>query len=694
MMSKNPLIKQILEIEAASTFPDQSSVVLPVLQKLTGINPKSSKSLWKMPVTAILLAIICLAVIATVGFAVYHFFFDPGLQGVKDAGLGTDLNTTAVPTLNPTMPTHRFQLLPATQVNLEQTYEGITVSLDWISVNQMRVLFGFSAKGLQPGMTFELPQFSITGITPEQYTGAAFEVTGGEVVEGEFISYQVLNDLPESGKVSLGIDLPLTQADGNPKQDVTVFHFDLEDIPANTNQPASGQQTFLATVNSLSIRMEWIQVKPNSITAKMCYDKTASGGWQPGNMTLETGSGNYQFDGSSAQLVQISDPVEEESQDCVIANLITEEKDNPQLLKLSIHELISASDKRTGPWDFYVMLPEKGPEGKFIANDIIATPEAPLMVESVGNLKAILLWAYADAHRVAMQIHFEGWEDNYNVSGMEISLKDDIGNDINWGMGMGASSEDPSTYLVEFYPPPTEVLTSPTRFLFSFPVYAYLGPNQSKSIASFTFDLSLPVYQAKTYTFNTTISENGIDVRLLKAVITPSYTDLTLCFTKPTHGDWSDWMLGSLTELKIGENKSVGGGGGVIYDSDFGGYVTKGSYPRDLPANFLGRCIIAGFPIGDLANPGPLMLVLTVPELQISMPEGFPDEKINKAISLLKAEGIEMSIFTSSGSLGGGGGYSFTAKPEGMTDEEAYHKFLEALGFIQPGPWVFTVQIP
>jgi hypothetical protein len=53
-----------------------------------------------------------------------------------------------------------------------------------------------------------------------------------------------------------------------------------------------------------------------------------------------------------------------------------------------------------------------------------------------------------------------------------------------------------------------------------------------------------------------------------------------------------------------------------------------------------------------------------------------------------------MSFITSSGSGGGGGGYTFNAKPAGMTDEEAYHKFMEALGFIQPGPWVFTVQIP
>jgi hypothetical protein len=87
-------------------------------------------------------------------------------------------------------------------------------------------------------------------------------------------------------------------------------------------------------------------------------------------------------------------------------------------------------------------------------------------------------------------------------------------------------------------------------------------------------------------------------------------------------------------------------------------------------------------------------MVLTIPELQISMPEGITDDMRNSALTKLRAEGIDMSFFMSSGSGGGGGGYTFNSKPEGMTDEEAYHRFEEALGFISPGPWVFMVQIP
>ncbi len=692
-MNKNSMIKLVLDQNAAETFPENSSVVMPVLRRITGISPKGQRMVWRLPITAILLAVIGVALIVTVGFAVYHFFFDTGLQGVKDAGLGANLNTTAQPTLNPQMPTNSYQPLPATVIGTDQTANGVTVSLDWISVNNTRVLFGFSAEGLLEGMSFDSPQITFIGTTPVQFTGSAFELDGNQVVTGEFISYQVINDLGSNNKLDLGIDLPLTRTDNNQKKVLNTFHFDLQDVPANTGQPASGQQTYATKVNGSEIRLEWIKVTSTLITAGICYDKpTTTEEWTINDLTLETGSGNYQFDGSSIKSAALSDVNNETTQYCVNANLSLEGNETPQLLKLSVNELTSANDKRKGPWDFYVMLPEKGPSGKFTTNIATATPEAPLAVEAVGDLKATLMWAYADANRVAMQIHFDGWKDNYFLGGL--SLKDKSGNEINTGYGSMASAEDPTTQMVELNPDPEYLLNNPFEFQMILPVYTGQDQNQTIAIASFTFDLSLPVYQAKTYTFDKTISVNGIDVRFLKAEMTPSYTEITLCFTKPTHGEWSDWMVGYIAELQIGENKAIGGGGGVIYDTDFGGYVTKGSFTRDLPENVVGRCIIAGFPIGDLAKPGPLTMVLTIPELQISMPEGFPDDKLNAALTKLRAEGIDMSFITSSGSGGGGGGYTFNAKPAGMTDEEAYHKFMEALGFIQPGPWVFMVQIP
>ena len=166
-MEKNQIIRQALEENSASVFPDNSTIVNPVLERLTGIRSARDSRWVRFPAVAILLAIVAVAVIATAAFAVYHFLLDPGLQAVKDAGLGEQVNTTAVATQNPQLPTESYQPLPATLIGAEQTHDGVTVSLDWISVNNMRVLFGFSAMGLEQGDEFR----STKGIVYQRSAG-------------------------------------------------------------------------------------------------------------------------------------------------------------------------------------------------------------------------------------------------------------------------------------------------------------------------------------------------------------------------------------------------------------------------------------------------------------------------------------------------------------------------------------------
>jgi hypothetical protein len=93
------------------------------------------------------------------------------------------------------------------------------------------------------------------------------------------------------------------------------------------------------------------------------------------------------------------------------------------------------------------------------------------------------------------------------------------------------------------------------------------------------------------------------------------------------------------------------------------------------------------------ANPAQ-MLTLTIPVLEQSAPEVIPDAEIKAAQEKLRAEGIEMDYTTSSSAGGGGGGGPIFSKlPEGMDQQEAYQRYLEALGYLYPGPWVFTVDI-
>ena len=71
-----------------------------------------------------------------------------------------------------------------------------------------------------------------------------------------------------------------------------------------------------------------------------------------------------------------------------------------------------------------------------------------------------------------------------------------------------------------------------------------------------------------------------------------------------------------------------------------------------------------------------------------------PAAELAAAREILHAQGIEITyeIWESAGG-GGGGGVQFIMLPLGMDWETANHKYLEALGYIYDGPWVFTIDL-
>ena len=104
-----------------------------------------------------------------------------------------------------------------------------------------------------------------------------------------------------------------------------------------------------------------------------------------------------------------------------------------------------------------------------------------------------------------------------------------------------------------------------------------------------------------------------------------------------------------------------------------------------------GRCVKVGFPVGH--HDQPESLVLSIDELLRSMPEAIPDAQAQSALQKLRAEGIEMDWMTFTGTGGGGGGPVYKKLPEGVTEAEAYRRFLDALGYVRKGPWVFTLEL-
>ena len=689
-MDRQKLIHNALETIARQNIPDDASVFnLQPTHPATG----QTKHALRLSSSAVIIAIAAILLLVTAAFAAYKLFLDPGLQGVKDAGLGSSLNVTAQPTLLADMTPQGGKPLPATLVGSQQTLNGVSVTLEWVSLNNMRLVFGFSAKGLQDGMSFDLPQVAFKGVTPADYRGANLSLGEGPVVTGEFISFQLIHAENLGGKLDLGIDLPLTQLENGQPVLKSSFHFDLNAIPTDGGLPGSYPQTYSTSVNGVGLSLEWMKITPGYTTAKLCYDLPAAGeDWQLQNVTFQVGGGDYQLKGQPVNSDYITQEKDANGQRCVEVGAPLGIGGDDKTIRLLVGEMRAANAVRQGPWDFAVQPPDRGPFPVLASATVTPTPVIALSTETVGNLTATLKWAYADANRVAMLIHFDGYRVGVGVG--EIVVKDDAGANIMAGMGWSSTAEDPSTFLltVQFE---NLVYANAKQINLHVDLPMFAPEQQDKPLATFHFDLSLPVYQAKTHTLDQVVTANGLEMHLLKADITPSYTQITLCYQKPPQNDNNnDWGLGQGVELQVGENKTAVDSFRLLYDTDYGGYVGKSTPPADLPTIAKGRCGQVGFPVGDLASPAAQTMTLTVPGLEKSSPEVVPDDQLQAALAKLKAQGIEMSVTTSSGSGGGGGGYTFTAKPDGMSDDEAYQKYLEALGYIYPGPWVFTVQLP
>ena len=111
------------------------------------------------------------------------------------------------------------------------------------------------------------------------------------------------------------------------------------------------------------------------------------------------------------------------------------------------------------------------------------------------------------------------------------------------------------------------------------------------------------------------------------------------------------------------------------------------SQAADLRPVQTGRCVKIGFPIGDA---DPQSIALTIPTLEQSMPEVIPADQVAEARKTLKDwEGIDMEWH-----IVDHGAYPEWKKlPAGMSEQEAYRKFIGALGYIYNGQWEFNLQL-
>lgn len=626
----------------------------------------------------LILVLIGLALFTTAAYALYTYFSDPGLQSVRDAGLGQELQMTAQPVLLPTQTPTILETVSVTEQSIPSS--EVTVGLDWIKVYDSGFAMQFTARGVPEGARFDIPQVSFQGVQPAQYHGSSFTLAqNGDTTTGTFYLYQLIRDGVANNQVDATIDLMLHQPGGD-----LPFSFSVKSASVKQAQMSS-QQTYSVRYDGIELRMEQVEITPNSSRFYLCAPSAEAGpDWVILQAALQFLDPSGQPVGETRTFEHFTPEPPVQDMRCANLDFATGSHQEGSVMHLSVTELGSISRDNqqvslTGKWDFYADLPQ--PAGAETAKPF----QLPLDSETLRGLTATLRWAFADSQRVALEVSFDGWESEYQVG--TIQIKDTAGNAIGEAYAAPVSEEDQERKLIYFTPQDPSLLQAENVSLgFDLPVL--VPPDWQNPVASFHFDLNLPVYPGKTFEPKDFTTANGIEMVLEEVEMSASYTTLTLCYQKPGHEGNSDWMISYQTTFESGAYQAHIDSYALVNDSDYG--LSGGDV---LPPGGVGRCVKIGIPLGHFNQDSPAGFTLTIPVLEKSTPEVISDAEIQAANAILKSDGIEMTFSHTTGNHGGAAGPVILRKPEGMSDQEVIQRFYAALGYYFTGPWVFHITV-
>lgn len=311
-----------------------------------------------------------------------------------------------------------------------------------------------------------------------------------------------------------------------------------------------------------------------------------------------------------------------------------------------------------------------------------------LPAQTVEGITASVESYYADASRIIFKVRAEGTGQPYALE--NISLTNSNNEELNTGYGTYQEDDNPTVTVLDMLP--AYALTD--KKLDGQLSFSITPADTTKPAVRFHFNLDLRIHPAHTYNFN----EDGLSfstpegnentynnpVLPARVVIAPAFTWFYLCYNKP---DESDWMIGQDAILNIGSQMAGISAYNLLNDASMGD-GTKGGEPGWTPVGNYERCVKVGFPIGSEVNLS-TKLTLTIPALERSMPEVIPQEELEAAYPKLLSQGIDLTWHTTDH-----GAYPEWKKlPAGMSEQEGFHKFIEALGYTQPGPWIFTIHL-
>ena len=730
-MRKSDQIEMELKVKEVTGVQNPDQVFVDSLwQKIErqGPLPKGvfqRRSLYQRPVFVILAVTVLLIAALFIGFgpknvsAFIRDLFssnDPGLQAVEEAGLVTDLDMAAEPVLLP-QEELSAEIHPVYAVGLTQTIEDNTLTLDWVYADEGRLALAYTTQSLQEGLVVGEPILTYTGFSPKQQNGS-IQSSNAETNQTLFASYQLIQVDAVGESIDFSVDLPLVHPDNPSQKPVAQFHFDLENVPLYRGFTIYLQQIYQVTLNGVSVQLKSVQIAPDFTDVVICSDP------ESGGVSLDAiQDATFQLDeGPLTAFSRQNSEADDQGNHCSRLRFDIGNSEGAGSATFTLNTIVAPDleDPLSGPWTFYMDIPT----AEVFAPKETAEPPVeatPIASQTQSDVTVTLDWVFVDALRAGLGYTITGLPDVPDALGLlgEIHLSDAEGNLID-GSGVGSSEINrvegepgviQGTWSAGF-PEPLQVSEIELEWVITLDgtdtMYAIAGfPRDPEAtpyprgehppflpdtyIGTYTFDLTAEVHPFSVLENLPPVSANGIEMRVPKALITPSMTRVMLCYQKPSERDW--WIRDAY--MGESEEKNHWISGDLIYETDYD--IKPSSVPDGdlwaVPADFQtvehGRCLILNFLQGQSNSASPL--ILTVESMQISPPEVIPEEELAAAREILKAQGIEFDYWTVQGQGGGGGGIDFTVLPEGMTDEEAYQKYNEALGYVYTGPWEITL---
>ncbi len=276
---------------------------------------------------------------------------------------------------------------------------------------------------------------------------------------------------------------------------------------------------------------------------------------------------------------------------------------------------------------------------------------------TVNGYTAAIESYYVDTSHIIFQVRLTGGEISFGNEHFydrigSPNLYDEHGGIFNASVGWGPAI-DPALYQFEFVPA-TLLAENQIKGQLAFDVNN--APEYDKVLAQFRFDFDLPIDPDVRFNPKQTVTANNLAILLDSITVTPTFTQIYLCFPSPS---FADWNIGNQTVLQIDGQEAYPINFRVLFDSAIGGDRTAGSEPYWTPPTKNGRCVKSGFPVG---SSHPTSLTLTIPQLEKTEPD------------LLVTNQLSIDY-------------------PGLSEKQAYYKFLEEHGNIYKGAWAFTIEL-